>query len=112
MDADRVRKLTVRRVSQKNLLPEGDDRRVFLAEAEALEQMPDLGFALQVEPGEEHPVLRQKVADAKRVPRIARADHAKPREFAGLPQQLPPRDEGLEDDVGELRAAVQEVSQP
>ena len=58
-----------------------------------------------------HAVLGQEIADAERVPRVARADHAQSREVRRLAQQLPPGDERLQDDVAERRALVEDSAQ-
>ena len=78
-------------------------------DAELLEQLVDLRVGLEVEPGEQHAVLGQEVADAEGVARVARADHAQARERARLAQQLPAGDEGLQDDVAEIRALVEHL---
>lgn len=38
-------------------------------------------------------------------------DHPKAREFRRLAQELPPRDGSLQNDVGEVRALIQELAQ-
>ena len=91
--------------------PAGDHGRVGLGDAELPEQAVHLRVGLEVEPGEQHAVLRQEVADAEGVLRVARADHAQPGEVRRLPQELPPGDERLEDDVAERRALVQDLPQ-
>ena len=65
---------------RKHVLRAHDDRRVGLGDAEVLEELVDVGIGLEVDPGEEHQVLGQEVADAERVGRVARADHAQARE--------------------------------
>ena len=79
-EAERLRQLAVGRVAQQRLAAPGDHRRVGLAQPELLEQLLDLRVGLQVEPGVRHAVLGQEVAHPEGVARVARADHAQPRE--------------------------------
>ena len=107
----RVGQLGVGGVAQEQHPAAGDDGRVGLGQAERLEQGVHLGVGLEVDPGEQHAVPRQEVADAEGVLRVARADHPQPREVRRRPQQLPPGDERLEDDVAERRALVDDPPQ-
>ena len=106
-----LRELPVRGVTQEQLVAPGDHGRVGFAHPETLEELSHLRFSLGVQPGERNPVLGQKVAHAKRVLRIPRADDAQAHELCRLPQDLPPGDERLEDDVAQARMIIQEMSQ-
>ena len=70
------------------------------------EHLVHLRVALQIQPGEQHAVLSEEIADSKRVLRIVRADHAQASEVFRLAQHLPAGDERLEDDVAEFRVTV------
>ena len=80
-DAERLGQLAVRGIAQEQLAAPGDDRRVRLGDAELLEQLVHLRIGLQIEPGEQHAILGQEVADAEGVLGVARADHAQAGEF-------------------------------
>ena len=101
-DAEGVRQLAVRGVAQEQLVTPGDDGRVGLGHSELLEQLLHLRVGLQVQPGEQHPVLGQEVADPEGVLRVARPDHAQAREVPRLAEELPAGDERLKDDVAQV----------
>ena len=104
-DARAVRQLAVGRIAQ-HVRGAHDDRRLRFGDAEVSEERVDIGVRLEIGPGEEHQVLRQEVADAKGVRRVARADHADARERAGLAHELAARHERAQDDVAEIRALI------
>ena len=79
--------------------------------AELFEQLVHLRIGLQIEPGEQHAVLGQEVADAEGVLGVARADHAQAGEVPRLAQKLAAGDERLQDDVAQVRVMVEELPQ-
>ncbi len=97
-DAERHCELVVRGVAQKQLAAPGDHGCFRFAHPEPLEQVVHLGVGLQIQPRERDSVLGQKLADPQRIPRIAGADNAQPREVRRLAQELPSGDERLQDD--------------
>ena len=100
--------IAVGRIAQ-HVLRAHDDRRVGFGDAEMLEQLVDVRVRLEIDPGKEHEVLGQEVADAKRVRRVARADHAQARERARLAHQLTAGHECAQDDVAQIRALVDDL---
>ena len=106
-----VGQLPVRGVAQQQPLTAGDHRRIGLGHPELFEQQIDLRVGLHVHPGEEHAVLGQEVADPEGIGGVARADHPQADEVGRLMQKLPPGDERLENDVADVRALVQDLSQ-
>jgi hypothetical protein len=109
--ADRLRQLPVRGIAEEELAPEGDDRSLGRRQPEALQELVHLGVDLQVQPRERHPVGGQEVPDPKRVHGVPRADHAQAGEAARFAKELPAGDERLQDDVGQVRALVQDLAQ-
>ena len=110
-EAECFRQLAVRGIAQEQLVAPGDHGRVGLGQPELLEQLVHLRVGLQVQPGERHAVLGQEIADPEGVLRVARADHAQAGEVPRLAQELPAGDEGLQDDVAQLRVVVQDLPQ-
>src|ERR1700731_4259137 len=104
-----LRELFVGRIAKKDLPPEGDDGRVGFRQTELFEEEIDFPVGFEVEPLEEHPVPRQEVTNSKRILRKAGPDHPEPGEAPGFGEQLPARDEGLKDEIREIRALVQEL---
>ena len=110
-DPDRVRQLPVRGIAQQQQRPERNHRRIGFRHSELLEQLVHIRVGLQIDPRKQNPILRQEIAHPERVRRVSRADHAQPRVVGRLAQQLPPRDERLQDDIAGRRALVQDAPQ-
>ena len=92
-------------------MPPRDDRRIGFRHAELFEQLVHLRVGLEIQPLERHAVFRQEIADAKGILRVARADHAQAGEVFRLVQELPARDERLEDEVADFRVMIDELPQ-
>ncbi len=86
-------------------------RRVGLRDIELLEQAVHFWIGFQVHPGKEDAISAEKVADAKGVRGVARANHPQAREIRRFAEELPARDERLENDVAEGRALIQHLPQ-
>ncbi len=84
MDADLIRQFLIRRVAQQQHVRAGHNRRIGLRHAELLEHLIHLRVGLQIHPGEEHAVLGEKIAHAKRVRRITRPDHSQADEVRAI----------------------------
>src|SRR5712692_966695 len=108
---DCLGQLAVRWIAQKQTMRARDDGRVRLAHSELLERFCDQRIAFEIEPGEKHAVLRQKIPDTECVLRIARTDYPQSRKLARLAHQLPASDECLQDDIAQLRVLIQNLPQ-
>ena len=75
-----------------------------------LQQFVDAGIVLQIDPGERHPVARQKFADTMRVFRKPRTDHPRSDE-AGLFEHLAAHQESAQQDIAQLRHVTQDAAQ-
>ena len=79
--SQRLRQLGVRGIAQQQLAAPGDHGCVGLSETELREDLLHLRIGLQVEPGEQHPILGEEIADAKSVLGVARTNHPQAGEF-------------------------------
>ena len=111
MDADGVGQFAVRGVAQQQFPTAGDDRGVRLRNPELLQQPIYGGVGLHVQPGEQHAVFGQEVADAEGIGGVTGADHPQAGELRRLAQDLPPGNERLEEEVAQGRALVQDPLQ-
>jgi hypothetical protein len=110
-DPERSGELGVRRILEDQLAAPGDDRRLVGLHAETVEQVRHVRILLEVEERVEDAVAREEVADAERIVPVPRADHARAGESLGVAQELPPRDEGLEDHVSDRWALIDDLPQ-
>src|ERR1700730_221074 len=87
------------------------DWGVGFAHSELLECFRNRRIAFQIEPGKQHAVLRQKIADTKSILRVTGTDSAQSDEPVQRTQQLPAGDERLQNDVAQLRILIQTLMQ-
>jgi hypothetical protein len=69
---------------------------------ELRKQSIDSRIVLQIDPGKRDSVVREEVANAMRVARIARAHHSHAGS-AGLPEQLPAHEKCPQQDIAQAR---------
>src|SRR5205085_12631768 len=79
--------------------------------SELLEELTYRRIAFQIEPGKQHAILGEKIADPKSIARVTRSDHAQPGEIGRLSHHLPARDECLQDEIAQLRILIQNLTQ-
>jgi hypothetical protein len=89
------------RVAHEQLAPEGDHRRLGFRHPELLEQLLHLRVMIDVQPRQRHAVFGQKLPNSEGFTRALRADHAQTADFSRLPQELPPCEKSLQDDIGD-----------